>query len=89
MWILNMATRDVGGVQKRSMSHMGWGFRRISRGAEGSFLLILDLRSMIAPKLDFDIMCGVGSMPSRQIFRICSVWPVVRMLLRYRSFRIF
>jgi len=41
------------------------GFEKISGGARRSFLVILVLRWATAPKLDSDMMCGVGIKPSR------------------------
>jgi len=59
LWILNMAACGMGGVLIRFIGQ--------------SFLIILDMRSMMAPKLDFGMTCDVGIMPSRQLCRTCSV----------------
>jgi hypothetical protein len=42
----------------RSMGRMGWGYRKYLEGF-GSFLVILDLRLMTNPKLDFGMTCVV------------------------------
>jgi hypothetical protein len=55
----------VGSVLMRFMGRMEWGYGRISGGIGESFLLILDLRSMMALELDFGMTCGVGIRPSR------------------------
>jgi hypothetical protein len=45
------------------------------KGLGGSFLIILDLQLVMAPKLVYGVTCGAK--PSRQPIRNCSVWPVV------------
>jgi hypothetical protein len=52
LWIINMAACGVCGVQMRFMGHLGWGYERTSRGDIERFVVILDLTSVIAPKLD-------------------------------------
>jgi len=37
LWILNMAVCMVVDVQMRAMGWMGWGFEKISGGAEGVY----------------------------------------------------
>jgi hypothetical protein len=46
-----------------------------------SFLFVLDLRSVIAPKLDYGITCIAGTRLSRQPIQNCPVWLVARMIL--------
>jgi hypothetical protein len=65
LWILNMVARGVGGVLMRFMGRMGWGLWKNIRRGWGSFLVTLDLRLVMAPKLDSGMTCGVGIRPSR------------------------
>jgi hypothetical protein len=66
-----MAVHGVGGVHVRFTSRIGWGYGRILGGTGKSYLVILDLRTMMTLKLDSDMMCGVGIKPSRQFLRSC------------------
>jgi hypothetical protein len=56
LWILNLATCGLGGVQMRFMGRIGWGYRSVSRGFRGSFIVILDWRLVMA--LQLDVWCG-------------------------------
>ena len=49
----------------RFMGCVEWGFRRISGEVRESFLVILDLRLVMAPGLDSGMTSGVGIRPSR------------------------
>jgi hypothetical protein len=80
LWVLNTAACRVGGVIMRSKGRMGWGFGKISGGARESFLAKLELRWVMARKLDSGLTCAVGIKPSRSLFHTCSVWPDLRKL---------
>jgi hypothetical protein len=82
LWILNLATCGLGGVQMRFMGRIGWGYRSVSRGFRGSFIVILDWRLVMALQLDSGMMYGVGIRSSSQLCRSCSFWPIIRMLLQ-------
>jgi hypothetical protein len=43
-----MAARGVGDVRMRFMGRIRWGYGKISREVEGSFLVTLDLRWVMA-----------------------------------------
>jgi hypothetical protein len=61
----NMETRGVGGVYLKFMCCLGWGYKKILRGPGMIFLITLDLRWVMIPKLDFGMMCGAAIKPSR------------------------
>jgi hypothetical protein len=54
----------VGDALMKSLGHMGWVFGN-SLGGVGSFLDILDLKWVIAPRLVFGTTCRVGNNPLR------------------------
>jgi hypothetical protein len=70
LWILNLAVHRVSGVQMRSMGSMRWGFEKISRGARRSFLAILVLRWVTAPKFNFSMTYGMGITRQLDLFSI-------------------
>jgi hypothetical protein len=80
LWILDMVTHEVSGFFRRSMGCMGLGLGKISGGAGESFLVTLDLRWIMAPKLDFGMTRGEGIKASRLVFRTYSVLPNLRKL---------
>jgi hypothetical protein len=88
LWILNMAACGMGGVLIRFMGCMGWGYGTISEGVGRSFLIILDMRSMMYPKLDFGMTCDVGIMPSRQLAGLVQFSPL-QGCFNGRSFGVF
>jgi hypothetical protein len=57
-WCSNECMRDI----------WGGAYGRISGEVGMSFLVILDLRSVMAPKLDYGMTCGVGIIPAMQLF---------------------
>ena len=63
--IVNMAAHAVAGVLMMFMGRMAWGFGRILGRGSGSFLVTLDLRSVMALGLDFCMTCGVVIRTSR------------------------
>jgi hypothetical protein len=61
-----MATHSVSGFPMMFMGRIGWAFGKIlEAGGGGSFQVILDLRWGIAPRLNFNMTCGVGINPLR------------------------
>lgn len=46
--MLNMVVCGVGDVLMRFTDHMGWRYERILGGVDGSSLVILDLRTVLA-----------------------------------------
>jgi hypothetical protein len=63
-----MVAHWVGGAQMTSMGHTRWDFGKMSGGAVKSFLVILDLRWVIALKLDSSMRSSVGIKPSMSLF---------------------
>lgn len=80
LWILDMVTHEVSGFLGRSMGFMGLGLGKILGEAGESFLVTLDLRWVMAPKIDFGMMRGEGIIASRLFFRTYSVLPHLRKL---------
>jgi len=69
---INKVVNRVGGVLMESTSLMGWVCGN-SLGEFGrNFLDLLVLRWVTAPRLVFGMMCGVGSLSLRKVFRSCS-----------------
>jgi hypothetical protein len=66
-----MVVSGVGGALMESMGLMGWVFENSLGEVGRSFLDLLDLRWVTAPRLVFGMMCGVGSNPLRKRFRSC------------------
>jgi hypothetical protein len=79
LWILNLAVRRVDGVLMRFMGRLGWGFGRISGSFGGSFLVILDSRSVMTPNLDSGIMSSLDKALKASFLDLVSL-PLVRML---------
>jgi hypothetical protein len=61
-----MATHSVSGFPMMFMGRIGWAFVNILDSGGGViFQVILDLRWGIAPRLNFNMTCGVGINPLR------------------------
>jgi len=60
----------MGDVLVRLMDRMGLVFGNFSGRVGGNSLDTLDLRWGMIPRLDFGMMCGVGSKPEGSISRI-------------------
>jgi hypothetical protein len=58
-----MIVSGVSGALMKSLDHMGWVFGNSLGGIERSFLDILDLRWVTAPRLVFGTMCSLGNNP--------------------------
>jgi hypothetical protein len=58
-----MAVSGVGGALMKSLGLMGWVSRNSLGGVGRSFLDLLDSRWVMAPRLVFGMMCGVGMAP--------------------------
>jgi hypothetical protein len=80
-WILNILARGVGSVLMSFFGHMRWGYKRISGGFGGCFLVIPDLSWEMAQRLDSGMTCGVRIRPLMNAFRIYIVLLALRMLL--------
>jgi hypothetical protein len=69
------------------LGHKGGGCERILRGVGGSFQVILDLRWEMAPRLDFDMIYGVGILSLRKPFWIYLVLHAQKTLLLWITWK--
>jgi len=67
-WILNILARGVGSVLMSFFGHMRWGYKRISGGFGGCFLVIPDLSWEMAQRLDSGMTCGVKDKALNEYF---------------------
>jgi hypothetical protein len=59
-WTLNTEMHREGGVLVSPSGSIGWVYGRILGVVGGSFVVILDLRWEMAPRLDYGVSIGIG-----------------------------